>query len=151
MREFWNIETSISDTMESSGTYKLQPSIGTPENRGSPGKIEEIVDEFRESCYTDSGQKKVPPAIINAQDEAVEAFLDGYMAADGHVGERYDKRFHSVTTKHLPLGSGVAYLLQRLGFTFNIDTQYKNGGKEYYRLRCQKWHRDDPETLKQLE
>ena len=41
-------------------------------------------------------------------------------------------------------------LLQRLGYTFNIDYR-RNHDSEYYRLRCQQYHRGSPEELCSVE
>ncbi|WP_181861699.1 DNA polymerase domain-containing protein [Haloplanus salinus] len=154
LKNEFGVNSEISETMESSGTYKLQPSNNGKRGKGASGAVSDLSTHFSDMCYTPSRQKRVPRKILNADTQAVQAFLDGYMAADGHVGERYTKRFHEAETKHLPLATGLVYLLQRVGYTFNINfrTVARDGVEtEYYKLRCQTSHRGTPLKVEKIE
>ncbi|WP_275040537.1 DNA polymerase domain-containing protein [Natronorubrum bangense] len=151
-KEF-GVNSRINETLESSGTYKLQPSNNGKRGAGSNGMLPSLVKHFNETCYTPSRQKRVPQDVLNGDTQAIQAFLDGYMAADGHVGSRYSKRFHEADTRHQPLASGLVFLLQRIGYTFNINVRQveRDGGvTEYYKLRCQTSHRGDPNEVKKI-
>jgi len=143
----FGINSKIHDYRESSGVHKLQLT-----NNGDVewGGVNDAIDHFVDVSYTKSREKCVPSEVINGTEEIVEAFLDGYMGGDGYVGERYDKRFHEADTKDIHLASGLTMLLQRLGYTFNINYR-RNYGNEYYKIRCQKWHRGNPEEVVKVE
>ena len=143
----FGVNSSIYDYRVSSGVRKLQL---TDNDDMKWGGVNEFIDHFVDICYTESREKHVPRSVLNGTDEIVEAFLDGYMGGDGYVGERYSKRFHEASTKDLHLASGLTMLLQRLGYTFNIDYR-RNHDSEYYRLRCQQYHRGSPEKLCSVE
>jgi intein/homing endonuclease len=71
-----------------------------------------VYDHFKRLCYTYFGKhakgKRVPREILNAPSKIKRAFLEGYVAGDGHIGP-YSIRF-STTSQSLAMG--VIWLIQ---------------------------------------
>jgi intein/homing endonuclease len=65
--------TSVYDTLNSSGVYKLN----------ATGNVKEIVKKYRDLFYNSYKQKIIPSEILNSTCEIKQAFWDGYYMADG--------------------------------------------------------------------
>jgi len=68
---------------------------------------------FATLCGEGAAQKRVPPPLLAAEPSVQEAFLDAYVAGDGHV---YPNGKITVTTVSRDLAYGVAWLVLRLGY-----------------------------------
>jgi pyruvate formate lyase activating enzyme len=68
---------------------------------------------FEALCGKGAAAKRVPAQIFAADKSVQEAFLDTYLAGDGH---RYPSGKLSVTTVSRDLAYGVAWLILRLGY-----------------------------------
>lgn len=64
-------------------------------------------------CGERAEAKRVPPVLLEADPSVVEAFLDAFVAGDGHV---YRNGKVSLTTVSEDLAYGVAWLALRLGY-----------------------------------
>jgi DNA polymerase elongation subunit (family B) len=101
--------TKILDTIESSGVYKLVPS----------GKIKSHAIRYRELFYNKQREKRVPPCILNASNEVIQNFLDGFYSGDGDKANgcgyvRWDQKGKEVST-------GLYILARRLGYTVSMN------------------------------
>jgi len=67
---------------------------------------------FKSLAGKRSGEKRVPTLLFDAHREIVRAFLDAYVAGDGH---RYPNGKVSVTTISRDMAYGVAWLALKLG------------------------------------
>ena len=118
-------ETKILDTIESSGVYKLVV----------VGKIRDVANNYREMFYNSAREKRVPPCILNASDEIVKSFMDGFYAGDGDkVGQalgnfRWDQKGKEVC-------AGLTILAQRLGYSISINDRQSK--PDVFRITCTK-------------
>ncbi len=101
--------TKILNTIESSGVYKLVPS----------GEIKVHALRYRELFYNEQREKRVPQCILNASNEIVQSFLEGFYAGDGdkangHGYVRWDQKGKEVST-------GLYILARRLDYTVSLN------------------------------
>jgi pyruvate formate lyase activating enzyme len=76
---------------------------------------------FKSLAGSRSGMKRVPASLFSAPPEIARAFLDGYVAGDGH---RYTNGKVSVTTVSRELAYGIAALALRVGHLPSVyDTE----------------------------
>ena len=130
-------DTRIYATMESSGVYKLN----------AIGDVKSISLRYRSLFYNAAKEKVIPPCILNAPEEVVKAFVEGYYMADG------DKDEHGYTRMDIKgkEGSmGMFILGKRLGYNVSINT--RSDKPDIYR---QTWttssQRKEPCAIKKLE
>ena len=134
LEQFYNFEFKILDTLESSGVYKL-----VPKGKG----IIDFVHEWRGYFYSPRRQKKVPMEILNADEETIKTFLEGYYDADGDKnGQRFDNKGS--------IGSaGLLYLYERLGYSTSLNC--RKDKTEIYRVTLTKRkQRRDPFGVKKI-
>ena len=74
-----------------------------------------------------SAQKRVPPQIFNAPISVVKAFLDAYIAGDGH---RYADGKVTATSVSRELAHGIAWLVLGLGLMPSIYETMLSGSRE---------------------
>ena len=124
-------ETRIYATMESSGVYKLN----------AIGDVKTISLRYRSLFYNAAKEKVIPPCILNAPEEVVKAFVEGYYMADGDT--RMD-------IKGKEGSMGMFMLGKRLGYNVSINT--RSDKPDIYR---QTWttssQRKEPCAIKKLE
>ncbi len=102
--------TTLCDTLDSSGVYKLSAN----------GDVKSVVNRYRGMFYNDHREKIVPSCILNAPIDIVQAFVDGYYMADG------DKDVNGYTrmdNKGKEGTSGLFLLGRRLGYNVSINTR----------------------------
>lgn len=106
----FGLDCKIYDTLDSSSCYKLE------------GWKKEPIKYLRSICYCkDYRTKKVPIDILNAPLNIVDAFFDGLTDGDGHIAtDRKNEGKWYIDSIFKPLASGIAYLLDRKGITYNI-------------------------------
>jgi|tagenome__1003787_1003787.scaffolds.fasta_scaffold20984295_2 GDPmannose 4,6-dehydratase len=86
---------------------------------------------LRDQLYTRTGHKRVPPLVLNAGQDVIDAFLSGYYAGDGlKKGNGL-----SIKTNSAVLAQGLCWL-----YGFGFDDQpvsvyaERRGGATYYQL-----------------
>jgi GDPmannose 4,6-dehydratase len=84
---------------------------------------------LREQLYTPDGFKKVPPLILNADEEVQEAFLNGYYATDGLKKGKGD----AIKTNSPVLAQGLVWLYARQGRECSVYAEQR-GNAVYYTL-----------------
>lgn len=77
-----------------------------------------IIDKYRNTYYNQHGDKIVPDCILNASDEVVQQFFDGYYMARGSINKKGGMKF---TCEGKEGTSGIVLLCQRLGYTTIIS------------------------------
>ena len=98
--------TTILNTIESSGVFKLVP----------VGNITEIAESYRTLFYNKHREKRVPSKILNAPLSIVEAFWNGFYSGDG------DKNgYIRFEQKGKEIGAGMYILARRLGYNVSIN------------------------------
>ena len=103
-------ETSLLDTLKSSGVYKLN----------AIGNIKSITLKYRQLFYNKFNEKIVPSCILNNSLEILQAFWDGYYMADG------DKDINNYTrcdNKGKEGSLGLYIIGVRLGYNVSINTR----------------------------
>ncbi len=105
-------DTKILDTIESSGVYKLVPS----------GEIKPHAKRYRELFYNKQREKRVPSCILNASEEIIQSFLDGFYSGDGDKANgngiiRWDQKGKEVNT-------GLYILARRLGYSVSLNDRH---------------------------
>jgi DNA polymerase elongation subunit (family B) len=137
MQNICPFETSIYDTIESSGVYKLN----------ARGDVKNVSERYRSLFYNAHKEKVVPSCILNAPIEVVQSFWDGYYMADG------DKDVHGYTRMDIKgkEGSmGMFILGRRLGYNVSINT--RTDKLDVFRQTWTKaQQRKDPIEIKKLE
>jgi len=88
-----------------------------------------IAPWLREQLYTRTGHKQVPPIVLNAGEEAHEAFLTGYYTGDGLKKGNGD----SIKTNSPVLAQGICWLYGLSGRPASVYAEQREG-KVYYQL-----------------
>jgi DNA polymerase elongation subunit (family B) len=101
-------ETKILNTLESSGVYKLVP----------VGNITEISRKYRKLFYNHSREKKIPSCILNAANDILSEFWNGFYSGDGDKGKNCVVRFDQ---KGKEIGTGLTFIAKKLGFNVSIN------------------------------
>lgn len=111
----FNVQSKIYDIRKTSNVYKIEVT-------GRGGDRKKVVKHLQKICYCkDKKTKKVPKEILNATLDIVESFMEGLTDGDGYITqEGSNKGKWSISSKFKPLASGISYLLDRLGKTYNI-------------------------------
>jgi GDPmannose 4,6-dehydratase len=92
---------------------------------GSPA----VAQWLREQLYTTTAHKRVPPLILNAEQEIQEAFLHGYYAGDGLK----QGNGASVKTNSPVLAQGLCWMYHLAGQPASVYVEQR-GEKTYYQL-----------------
>jgi GDPmannose 4,6-dehydratase len=88
-----------------------------------------ISSWLREQLYTPSAHKRVPPLILNADQEIQEAFLRGYYAGDGLK----KGNGASIKTNSPVLAQGLCWMYHLTGQPASVYVEQR-GDKTYYQL-----------------
>ena len=129
--------TKILDTIESSGVYKLVP----------VGEIKVHALRYRELFYNEQREKRIPSSILNASNEVIKNFLEGFYAGDGdkangHGYFRWDQKGKEVST-------GLYIIARRLGYTVSLND--REDKQSVFRLTCtKKSQRKNPIQIKKI-
>src|SRR5215207_1926683 len=89
------------------------------------------VDWLRGQLYTPTGHRQVPPIILNAGDDAQEAFLCGHCAGDGL--KRGEGESESVKTNSAVLAQGLCWLYGARDRNASVYAEHR-AGRVYYQL-----------------
>jgi DNA repair protein RadA len=73
-----------------------------------------------------SGEKRIPERVLRARDDAIRAFLAGYLEGDGSIESTI-----SATTKSQGLATDLAYVFARLGVHVSTTTRVTRGTTYY--------------------
>jgi len=137
MQQLAPFETSLIDTIDSSGVYKLT-AIGNPKD---------VVTRYRSMFYNCQKEKIVPSCILNGSQEIIKSFWDGYYMADG------DKDLNKYTRcdcKGKEGTMGLFILAQRMGY--NVSINCRNDKESIFRITLtQNNQRKDPLAIKKIE
>jgi DNA polymerase elongation subunit (family B) len=137
MQNLCPFETSVYDTIESSGVYKLN----------AKGDVKSISERYRSLFYNTHKEKVVPPCILNAPIEVVQSFWDGYYLADG---DKDDHGYTRMDIKGKEGSMGMFILGRRLGYNISINTRMDKPT-----IFRQTWtkalQRKDPVAIKKLK
>src|SRR6056300_1202304 len=137
MQNICPFETSIYDTIESSGVYKLN----------ARGDVKSVSERYRSLFYNAHKEKVVPSCILNAPIEVVQSFWDGYYMADG------DKDVHGYTRMDIKgrEGSmGMFILGRRLKYNVSLNTR-KDKPDVFRQTWTKSTQRKSPNAIKKLE
>jgi DNA polymerase elongation subunit (family B) len=111
MQNLCPFETSIYDTLESSGVYKLN----------AKGDVKSISERYRALFYNAYKEKIVPSCILNAPIEVVKSFWEGYYTADG---DKDVCGYTRMDIKGKEGSMGMFILGRRLGYHVSINTRF---------------------------
>jgi GDPmannose 4,6-dehydratase len=84
---------------------------------------------LREQLYTPTAHKRVPPLILNAEQDVQEAFLRGYYAGDGLK----KGNGASIKTNSAVLAQGLCWMYHMTGQPASVYVEQR-GEKTYYQL-----------------
>ncbi len=84
---------------------------------------------LREQLYTRTAFKRVPPLILNAEEDVQEAFLRGYHAGDGLK----EGNGASIKTNSPVLAQGLCWMYHLIGQPASVYVEQR-GEKTYYQL-----------------
>ena len=84
---------------------------------------------LRDQLYTATSLKQVPPLILNANEEAQQAFLGGYYAGDGLKRGNGD----SIKTNSAVLAQGLCWMYEVGGQPASVYVEQREG-RTYYQL-----------------
>ncbi|HET9342501.1 MAG TPA: GDP-mannose 4,6-dehydratase [Candidatus Eremiobacteraceae bacterium] len=69
-----------------------------------------FVQWLRDECYTDDGYKRIPRIVLNADEQTMVAFLEGYNATDGLKAGSPRYQFKNFKTNSPTLAMGLWWL-----------------------------------------
>lgn len=137
MQKLCPFDTSIYDTIESSGVYKLSAN----------NDVKSVVERYRKLFYNSHSEKIVPSCILNGPIDVVRSFIEGYYMADG------DKDVHGYTRmdcKGKEGSMGLYILGRRMGYNVSINSR-----QDKKNVLRQTWTKDKqrklPTAIKKLE
>ena len=137
MQKLCPFDTSIYDTIESSGVYKLSAN----------DDVKSVVERYRKLFYNSHSEKIVPSCILNGPIDVVRSFIEGYYMADG------DKDVHGYTRmdcKGKEGSMGLYILGRRMGYNVSINSR-----QDKKSVLRQTWTKDkqrkSPTAIKKLE
>lgn len=97
-----------------------------------------VLSQFIKSCCgARATDKRIPPFMYHAPDEAVSGFIEGIWAGDGNNKARKKDNSLKYGTSSLSLAYGLRLLLSRFGVSASISTekpklQRHRNGKKYW-------------------
>jgi GDPmannose 4,6-dehydratase len=100
---------------------------------GAPGYVEWL----RQECYTTEGYKRVPRAILNADESVWRAFLEGYNATDGLKAGNGRYRYKNFKTNSATLAMGLWWMARRAlkqDCVLNVDVGPPEHPGPYYSI-----------------
>lgn len=107
----YNLDTKILETMDSSHVYKLVPCKN----------IKEITMEYRQLFYNKDKYKIVPNKILNEDYLSKLYFFAGYYAADGHKCNNQLSKNINFSNKGKIGTAQLYYLLKSIGFSCSLN------------------------------
>ena len=107
----YNLETKILETMESSNVYKLVPLKN----------IKDITMEYRQLFYNKDKYKIIPNIILNEDHLSKLYFFAGYYAADGYKCYNQLSKNINFSNKGKIGTSQLYYLLKSIGFSCSLN------------------------------
>jgi DNA polymerase elongation subunit (family B) len=137
MQKLCPFDTSIYDTIDSSGVYKLSAN----------NDVKSVVERYRKLFYNSHSEKIVPSCILNGTIDVVASFIEGYYMADG------DKDIHGYNRMDCKgkEGSMGLYILGRR-MRYNVSINSRQDKKNILR---QTWTKDkqrkSPTAIKKIE
>lgn len=141
LKDSFETESKILETMESSGVYKLV----------IIGELKKFTLEFRELFYEDK-TKTVPELVINNKSYHM-SFMAGYYSGDGsrnekaHTGNKLKVlRFDN---KGQVGSSGLYFIMKSLGFDVSVNT--RSDKLDVFRLTSSSSMRKDEGEIKKIE
>lgn len=119
--EVWERQT-LGRTAFSATTSGFRPGaiVGSLALNGAPRFLEWLYEE----CYTRDGYKRVPRVVLNADEAAWRAFLEGYNATDGLKAGNATHRYKNFKTNSPVLAMGLWWMTRKaLGqeVVLNVD------------------------------
>ncbi len=110
MQNLCPFETTLYDTIDSSGVYKLN----------AKGDVKNVVHKYRSLFYNKHNEKVVPSCILNAPLDIVNAFVDGYYMADG---DKDVNRYIRMDNKGKEGTTGLFLLGRRMGYNVSLNSR----------------------------
>jgi intein/homing endonuclease len=74
-----------------------------------------LYQKFRQMFYTKNNEKKIPKEIINASNDVLLKFIEGYVAGDGCYYENGKGKFWKIFDKSPNVITALAFLEKKLG------------------------------------
>ena len=137
MQKLCPFDTSIYDTIVSSGVYKLSAN----------NDVKSVVERYRKLFYNSHSEKIVPSCILNGTIDVVASFIEGYYMADG------DKDIHGynrMDCKGKEGSMGLYILGRRMGYNVSINSR-----QDKKNILRQTWTKDkqrkSPTAIKKIE
>jgi DNA polymerase elongation subunit (family B) len=131
-------EFKILDTIDSSGVYKLVPTIN----------IKDICVKYRKLCY-DNKCKIVPNIILESNEDIKNNFIDGLYASDGCRKDTLKSNCHRIDTKNKITAQSYYMLLKSLGYNVSINDRLDKNN--IYRITWSKsTYRKNPNAIKKI-
>jgi hypothetical protein len=137
MQKLCPFDTSIYDTIDSSGVYKLSAN----------NDVKSVVERYRKLFYNSHSEKIVPSCILNGTIDVVASFIEGYYMADG------DKDIHGynrMDCKGKEGSMGLYILGRRMGYNVSINSR-----QDKKNILRQTWTKDkqrkSPTAIKKIE
>jgi DNA polymerase elongation subunit (family B) len=137
MQNLCPFETSIYDTIESSGVYKLN----------AKGDVKSVCERYRSLFYNTHKEKVVPSCILNAPIDVVKSFWDGYYMADG---DKDDHGYTRMDIKGKEGSMGMFILGRRLEYNVSLNTR-EDKPNVFRQTWTKSTQRKDPIAIKKLE
>ena len=137
MQKLCPFDTSVYDTIDSSGVYKLSAN----------NDVKSVVERYRKLFYNSHSEKIVPSCILNGTIDVVASFIEGYYMADG------DKDIHGynrMDCKGKEGSMGLYILGRRMGYNVSINSR-----QDKKNILRQTWTKDkqrkSPTAIKKIE
>jgi DNA polymerase elongation subunit (family B) len=136
MQMLCEFPTSIIDTIDSSGVYKLN----------AIEDIKSVCIKYRSLFYNNEKQKVIPQMILNSNTEIIQSFWDGYYMADG---DKDENGYTRCDIKGKSGALGLYIITRKLGFNVSINT--RDDKPDIYRLTMTKsTQRKHPHKIKKI-
>ena len=107
---------------------KLEKALVTLRKMDYDGKIYDIrsdiasiVDKFVSECINVDGTKRIPYFILMGTRKVKEAFLQGFIDADGHIEKR--TKIVELTNIDKTVVAGLCLIIKSLGYKYSIKTR----------------------------
>ncbi len=112
LKNIYDVNFKMNDTIASSGVYKIVPNYGD---------MMSLTMDYRERFYNKDKFKIVPTEILNASFDIKEAFICGYFLSDGYKCDNTCCKNLSFNNKGKIGLAGLIYLFNSLGYNYSIN------------------------------
>jgi DNA polymerase elongation subunit (family B) len=129
-------QTKVLNTIESSGVFKLVP----------VGDIVTVAKRYRELFYNEAREKRIPEIILNAPNNIIESFWNGFYSGDG---DKDDNGYIRFDQKGKEIGAGMFILGRRLGYSVSINERASKENTFRYTMTINK-QRKNPNAIKKI-